>query len=646
MNNAPARTLVALALCLPALAHAQVPATPAPWQAVVDGIALGKRFELPSPGLHMQPLEYRRRPSQVPLVVQGRDEPTGTFCHGSMIAPLWMLTAASCVCSSTGEVSGMEVLLERATGTAPARRRPIVSSAAENRIWLYQTSAEATPRNCLRPPAGAPSAPFETDADLALVYLGPTQAELATPATPVRSDDAHSAIPGDLPVMDMLGSDTAPSSILASVAEGALDTGGGTLTAESVVLAQQAVTPSSGPTYRVAHPFLQSAPIVFDEGSCGLPAIEVASVATGAPGTVRTVRACANIELGGRPSALQGLEGTGVALSDHRRPLLLGVRGAAGTYTRLAQNAPTGKTIAQSALEFMQHQAPDDKQWFPLHPLKPPTAPDDPCRMSLVATIDGVDVYQYAIMNKGVAYFYRQREVWVSVRGAPRSYHPKDLPDTLDASGHVIVKGALDKKENAGVDGHGGTGWHDVLARRRTTDPQPYEQNREDPAVGFYVSMTKLARKDREDYDPLKYVDAEQIPYVVMSKTWADPMRGVGVTGNVGDYAAAVGIVKDANGSESYGRVSGAIVADVIDRAPIGGLSLALARRLNELGDARKLDPDPVHGVKPQLDVMFMVFPGTGSIFYRGQSAAAIDNIGRKFLSDARNFPPLTCFKQ
>lgn len=616
-----------LAFCLPVCSTAQVPATPVPWQSVVDGIALGKSLTLPPPSAAMQPLEYRRKPSQVPLVVAGSDELVGTFCHGSIIATDWLLTAASCVCSSQDKVGGMEVILERETNSVPAKRATIHSSGTVNNIWLFQTSAEATPRNCLGAKPSLPLGITPTNGDLALVRLGTAMADVPTSARATRNGGSDAAAQWDLPVIDMLGTKASPLSILASVAEGALAASRGVWTVESVILAERTASTPSGQTYSVAHPFVQAAGIGFSVNPCTLPETEVARVMTGT-----TTRACADVSLGGDASALQTVEGTGVALTDHRRPLLLGVRGAHGVYTMLTQHtATTGQTIAQSALDFIDRVDKEaDANWFPLH-LKPPgSTPTDPCLFNKVGTVDGMDIFQYAVIPGGVAYFYRQRDVWVSVRGAPNSYHPND------------VKGALDKIKNAGLPKGP---WRDILARRSNAATKPYIQDSEDLAPGFYVSMTKLQDDRRDVYDPMSYVDAAEIPYVVLSKAWT-LTQPVSITGNVGDYAAAIAIVKDAGGNDVLmdSNASGAIVADVIDRAPFGGVSLNLARRLNTLGNGRTLSAD--EGVKPAMDVLIMVFPGTGERKYKQQSAQAIRNEAARYLRQAGGWPALSCLKR
>lgn len=157
----------------------------------------------------------------------------------------------------------------------------------------------------------------------------------------------------------------------------------------------------------------------------------------------------------------------------------------------------------------------------------------------------------------------------VDADGSPRAYAP-------EGSG---LRG-LDHLGNAGRPG----AWWGLACDRLGN---PIVQGKEDPAPGFLVSTTALQDASRMDRDPLKYVDSETVPYVVVPPD----LLQLGV--RMGDLAYAC------HGSLG----SPAIVADVGPHGHLGEGSIALARALG-------LPFDPRDG-GIATGVLYAAWPGT-----------------------------------
>lgn len=135
----------------------------------------------------------------------------------------------------------------------------------------------------------------------------------------------------------------------------------------------------------------------------------------------------------------------------------------------------------------------------------------------------------------------------VDADGAHRAYHP-DSRSGLDNLDNAL--------RNPKVrDGR----WVGVVCNDMGV---PVVQGPSDPAPGFYVSPTSLCDRSRGQRDPLRYVDAETVPYVTTTR---DMLR-------LGARLGDVGVV-------TYGAASCCVV--VADAGPHPGEgSIALAREL------------------------------------------------------------------
>jgi hypothetical protein len=149
--------------------------------------------------------------------------------------------------------------------------------------------------------------------------------------------------------------------------------------------------------------------------------------------------------------------------------------------------------------------------------------------------------------------------------GSPRCYHPDS------------AKG-LDRLANAGG---AGTWWAVVC----NDQDQPIVQGPNDPAPGFFVSATALVDASWPIRDPRRYVDAETVPYVVISQSLLPRY-----TVRLGDVAMVI----------YQTREVGAVVADIGPRNHYGEGSIALA-------DALGIPSSPRAGGVRQ-GVTFLVF--------------------------------------
>lgn len=170
----------------------------------------------------------------------------------------------------------------------------------------------------------------------------------------------------------------------------------------------------------------------------------------------------------------------------------------------------------------------------------------------------------------GTSAFFYEAGMSIDADGAPNAYHPENT--------------GLDDIANAG-----GPGNWEGLAKNRYGDP--FVQGPDDPFPGFYVSATALVDHTRPLNDPLRYVDASRIPYVVLP---GGTVRRLGA--RPGDFSV---VLNQRNGRSSY-----AIFGDVGPHDRIGEGSVALAENLGIHSDARN------GGARD--GILYLVFPGSG----------------------------------
>jgi hypothetical protein len=176
----------------------------------------------------------------------------------------------------------------------------------------------------------------------------------------------------------------------------------------------------------------------------------------------------------------------------------------------------------------------------------------------------------------GIDAFFYQSGLAIDADGAFRAYHPSDRLG-LDSLNHA---------------GHTGNWWALVTDNGKPSG-HPLLQRRSDPAPGFYVSTTALYDlRNPNPRDPRRYVDAANIPYVVLHP-------GALRHAHLGDFATVVNL--------QNGKTSPAIVADQSSPdLPVGEGSIALAKRLG-------IQSDPRHGGKEEPIILYVIYPGSGN---------------------------------
>lgn len=163
----------------------------------------------------------------------------------------------------------------------------------------------------------------------------------------------------------------------------------------------------------------------------------------------------------------------------------------------------------------------------------------------------------------------------VDADGAFRAYHPNNAL-------------GLDSIEHAGHPGD----WWALATDTGKPSGHPVLQGKNDPAPGYYVSMTSLFDANiSNEHDPRRFVDAATIPYVVL------PPKGF-KHAQLGDFATVINL--------RNGKSSGAVVADEsAPELPMGEGSIALANALD-------IDSNPRTG-GVERGVVYVVYPGSGN---------------------------------
>jgi hypothetical protein len=180
------------------------------------------------------------------------------------------------------------------------------------------------------------------------------------------------------------------------------------------------------------------------------------------------------------------------------------------------------------------------------------------------------------------ATFFFEAGMAIDADGAPDAYHPDDI--------------GKDYLANAGYPGN----WWALVTDNGRPDGNPIVQGPDDPAPGYYVSMTALEDRTKAVSDPHRYVNANEIPFLVLP---FDQRGGA----RLGDFGV---VVNRANGPLAY-----AIFADLGPRDHIGEGSIALAEALG-------INADPRRGGAAG-GVVYVVFPNSGNV--RPRSMAEID---------------------
>lgn len=213
-----------------------------------------------------------------------------------------------------------------------------------------------------------------------------------------------------------------------------------------------------------------------------------------------------------------------------------------------------------------------------------------------VASRDGQNGQDVPIWQlPGSQAFFFLSGITIDADGAPNAYHPDNI--------------GLDDLANAGSPDH----WDGIMT---DGEGNPLIQGPGDPYPGYYVSCTSLSDRTKPRNDPRRYVDASQIPYIVLPGSLA---RQSGA--QLGDFAVVVNL---RNGKSAY-----AIFADV---GTLGEGSIALANNLGIWSDARE-------GGR-RGGILYLVFPGSGN--RQPRAVEEIQTEAEKLLQDWGGVAKLT----
>jgi hypothetical protein len=181
----------------------------------------------------------------------------------------------------------------------------------------------------------------------------------------------------------------------------------------------------------------------------------------------------------------------------------------------------------------------------------------------------------YSEIYAGDGIVFCQSGANIDADGSPFAYHP------------VSDKG-LDNLANAGRRGQ----WWGIATDTDHIDGEagkgtPYIQKEGEPAPGFYVSTTALEDRSKQISDPARYVNSEQVPFIVLP-------GGHNFGCELGDLVLCY---NRANGKQFVG-----IYADIGPAGQIGEISIAMARLIG-------VDSSPRLGGCGH-GIIYVLFPG------------------------------------
>jgi hypothetical protein len=150
----------------------------------------------------------------------------------------------------------------------------------------------------------------------------------------------------------------------------------------------------------------------------------------------------------------------------------------------------------------------------------------------------------------------------------------------------------LDFLANAGEPGN----WFGVVTDTGKRDGNPVKQTATGPAPGAFVSATSYRWPTLARIDPLAYVDAASVPYIVLPSHWRQLAVGVvlGCKATVKDLKT--GKVLDAAGVLDFGP-----------KSKLGEASIACAKFFD-------IPSSPKNGGTPEKRFVYTFFPGVPAV--------------------------------
>jgi hypothetical protein len=185
-----------------------------------------------------------------------------------------------------------------------------------------------------------------------------------------------------------------------------------------------------------------------------------------------------------------------------------------------------------------------------------------------LATIQGQDIHQQEDGS-----FSWMSGLTVDADGSPHAYAPGGL--------------GLDYLANAGSPGN----WFGILT---DAEGEPYVQQSQDPAPGYYISTTSLQNRHFAMTDPRRYLNSELVPFAVIPGILAKRCRGI-----------ALGCKVEILDTRTNVLVL-AVCGDVGPSNHLGEASIAVAKRLG-------INPSPKTGGCDERVFRFTFHPGTAA---------------------------------
>ncbi len=208
---------------------------------------------------------------------------------------------------------------------------------------------------------------------------------------------------------------------------------------------------------------------------------------------------------------------------------------------------------------------------------------NDPILIPVFEYLKNGKLYYRAWRFQPESIFFFQSHARVCADGAPNAYKKADQGiDYLENAGRPPFKGApKDKDLNKWQ-------WWALVVNEINF---PIEQKHTDLYPGYFISTTAHSNKDYKLNDPRRYVDANNIPYIVL------PKKNSG-SAELGDFAFII--------DKKTGLTCPAIYSEVGPRDSIGELSIKAA-------DILKIPSNPRKGGVSRKDILYIVFPGSGN---------------------------------
>lgn len=151
---------------------------------------------------------------------------------------------------------------------------------------------------------------------------------------------------------------------------------------------------------------------------------------------------------------------------------------------------------------------------------------------------------------------------------------------------------SLDFLANAGGPGN----WFGVVTDTGAANGKPVKQTSSGPAPGAYVSATSYRWPQLSRIDPLAYVDAASVPFIVLPSQWRKQAVGV--------VLGCKATVKD---TKTGKILNAAGVMDFGPRAKLGEASVACAQFFG-------IPSSPKDGGTSEKRFIYTFFPGTPAV--------------------------------